>query len=117
MGQPVEKQPEKAVQIKLQRRFPPCNVEPLLKMPKSTEGRQIIMSFAQFRPEKNQQMQVDVYKEVCKRIKDRGVKDRPLFYMVGSLRGADDERILKGIENKVRENNLQVTNNLFHRKM
>lgn len=48
------------------------------------------MSFAQFRPEKNQKMQVDVYKEVCKRVQERGIKDKLTFSMVGSLRGADD---------------------------
>jgi hypothetical protein len=68
-------------------------------------------------PKRTNRCRSTFIRKFAKESKIEGVNDRPLFYMVGSLRGEDDERILKGIENKVRENNLQVTNNLFHRKM
>lgn len=66
------------------------------------------MSFAQFRPEKNQIMQISIFHEVCKNLVAAGVKEHPRFFMVGSVRGPDDEKLLKDVQDKAEELGLKV---------
>lgn len=79
---------------KLAKLYPPCTVGPLLKVPKPEIGEELtMMSFAQFRPEKQQGLQLEVLAELLKMNTKRKVRLR----MCGSVRGAEDEAIQKAL--------------------
>ena len=44
-------------------RFPPCSISDFLNMPFENRERRI-MSFAQFRPEKNHELQINLFKKL-----------------------------------------------------
>jgi alpha-1,2-mannosyltransferase len=73
---------------KLELLYPPCNI---MKINESQRRDNIIVSFAQFRPEKRHKFQVDI----IKKLKERGISAK--LIMIGSTRHRDDERILEDI--------------------
>jgi alpha-1,2-mannosyltransferase len=74
--------------------YPPCSV-PLLKdiPPKQN----VLVSFAQFRPEKDHALQVRVYRRLRQETARLGLPC-PEFYMLGSCRNAQDEALLAELE-------------------
>jgi len=76
--------------------FPPCQVTPFLAM-KLNKKENIIMSFAQFRPEKQHKMQLDIFKQVLEKNPDTDLK----FHIVGSCRGPEDDVFLDDLKKYV----------------
>ena len=79
---------------KMVKLYPPCTVEPLLKIKKPDASQQInIMSLAQFRPEKQQHLQLEVLSELLK----SNLKRKIMLKICGTTRGTDDETILDNL--------------------
>ncbi|KAL4487217.1 hypothetical protein ABPG72_017936 [Tetrahymena utriculariae] len=86
--------------------YPPCNVTSLLELKKNQENNSIqMMSFAQFRPEKDHIMQIRVFERVLQRLPDEE-KHKLKFKVVGSVRNDDDEKLLNNLKKEVEERHL-----------
>lgn len=82
---------------KLTKLYPPCTVDRLLVLRKPDPTNEInIMSLAQFRPEKQQHLQLEVISELVKSRLPKKIK----LKMCGTTRGADDETILLNLQAK-----------------
>jgi alpha-1,2-mannosyltransferase len=82
---------------KLTKLYPPCTVDRLLVLKKPDPTYEInIMSLAQFRPEKQQHLQLEVIAELVKTRLSKKIK----LKMCGTTRGADDEAILLNLQAK-----------------
>lgn len=75
--------------------FPPCDTGALLPLPLTTKKH--IISLAQFRPEKCHALQIKALAPVLKANKDL------IFYMVGSVRNADDQKRVDVLKQLVKE--------------
>lgn len=70
--------------------YPPIDTSELTEKIKLNNKRDnILVSFAQFRPEKEHDLQLRVWAEALKKLP----KDAK-FHMIGSVRDPDDERIV-----------------------
>ncbi|EAR99746.3 glycosyltransferase group 1 protein (macronuclear) [Tetrahymena thermophila SB210] len=86
--------------------YPPCNVTSLLELEKNQENSTVqIMSFAQFRPEKDHMMQIRVFERVLSRLTDEE-KHKLQFRVVGSVRNDDDEQLLSNLKKEVEQRHL-----------
>jgi len=74
------------------------NAIPNLRAPRSN----LLVSFAQFRPEKDQAMQLRVWKKVLPKI-PTGSK----FWLLGTVRDEDDQRILDSLKDLARKLGIQ----------
>ena len=52
-----------------------------------------MVSFAQFRPEKDHKLQLQIWKQALPKLP----KDA-LFILIGATRGEDDEKLLEGLQ-------------------
>ena len=78
--------------------FPPCTIQNLLNNKKDYSGKIVkIISLAQFRPEKNHSLQIRTINHL---VKEKNIKNIKLS-ICGTTRGADDERILRDLREKV----------------
>jgi alpha-1,2-mannosyltransferase len=77
----------------ISRLYPPCSTTNFSKL-KMDRKENIMMSFAQFRPEKHHKLQLDIFKKVLVKRPDTDLR----FYIVGSVRGAEDEDLLKDLK-------------------
>lgn len=60
-----------------------------------------MMSFSQFRPEKEQMKQIRCFEAALKQIQDEALRKRFKFILVGSCRNQDDENLLLGLKQYV----------------
>jgi len=81
--------------------FPPCNVAHLVLSPLEGRDRNLIVSIAQFRPEKDQALQI----RALARLLARRREDFPSLRLVliGSCRHADDEALVAGLRSLASE--------------
>jgi alpha-1,2-mannosyltransferase len=80
---------------KLHKVYPPCTVDSLLEIKKPDISKDIhLMSLAQFRPEKQQHLQLEVLSEVLK----CNLKRKVVLRICGTTRGSDDEAILQRLK-------------------
>lgn len=86
--------------------FPPCNVDEYMASFQNKRSN-IIVSFAQFRPEKNHDLQI----EVIKRLKSKGLKLK--LHMLGSVRNKEDQDLVSRLKNKIKESQLTEDIELF----
>lgn len=68
-----------------------------------------LVSFAQFRPEKEHLMQLEIWKNV---LNDERIPNDCKFIMIGTVRGADDQMIVDNIKKKL-ENQEFLTKLIF----
>lgn len=80
--------------------YPPCSVDEY-KNPLDNNRRNVIVSFAQFRPEKDHQLQI----EILERLRSMGHNIK--LEMVGSIRHEDDKRIVSSLERMIISKGLQ----------
>ncbi|CAD8119088.1 unnamed protein product [Paramecium sonneborni] len=85
--------------------FPPCQVEAFLKRKQFT-NQFIIISFAQFRPEKQHLLQVEIIEALVERLPSE-ISQSIKLYMIGSCRNADDELLFQTIQDTINRKNLQ----------
>ena len=89
--------------------YPPCDTSDFIKRISLTaERRNMMISFAQFRPEKQHELQLRIWSKI---LEDPRVPRDAMFHLIGTCRGPDDEQIVKdlrkqavqlGIENRIR---------------
>jgi alpha-1,2-mannosyltransferase len=71
--------------------YPPCDTSDIMeKVSLDKPRKNILVSFAQFRPEKQHSLQLEIWKEALLSLP----KDSK-FVMVGATRGKDDEEIVE----------------------
>lgn len=79
--------------------YPPCDTARLRALPLMPAGavarRRLVVSISQFRPEKDQQLQVRAFVRLLRRWADEGGRgERPTLVLAGAVRHADDARRL-----------------------
>ncbi|KIZ06575.1 alpha-1,2-mannosyltransferase [Monoraphidium neglectum] len=87
--------------------YPPCDTEELQRLPLDRRLKHLyLVSVAQFRPEKNQRLQLEAYAMARQQAgpddAGRAVRVSKLK-MVGSVRGKDDQRLLEELQDYARE--------------
>lgn len=87
---------------KLSKLYPPCSTDLYQNSETIFNKQNVILSFAQFRPEKNHKMQINI----LNKLKNLGYKDLKLW-IIGAVRGPDDKQILDDLSNYARELNLE----------
>jgi len=88
----------KGSQQEIQTLYPPCNVSKFSSLSNS-KRKNIVLSFAQYRPEKNHKLQLEVFKAVL----DKNPGNDLEFYVIGSCRGGDDDKFLNGLQDYTQE--------------
>ncbi|ORX98574.1 UDP-Glycosyltransferase/glycogen phosphorylase [Basidiobolus meristosporus CBS 931.73] len=87
--------------------YPPCDTSRLETLPIGTRER-LIISIAQFRPEKNHTLQLEMMKELLDRYPNyANGKDGVRLVLIGSSRNEDDEGRIQKLRNKAIELDLQ----------
>jgi len=61
-----------------------------------------MVSFAQFRPEKDHMLQLSIWREALPKL-PRGAQ----FFVIGATRGTEDEKLLAGLKTQVKELNIE----------
>lgn len=74
--------------------YPPCSISIYKEAAKNSRRQNIIVSFAQFRPEKRQDLQIKILAQLKDRLNNYpGFQDLEL-HIIGGVRNADDQNIL-----------------------
>jgi len=79
--------------------YPPCSIGFYQNnfMNDKIHKENVIVSFAQFRPEKNHKMQIDIFRRVRNQLPNFNVK----LWLIGGVRNEDDKNIFNGLRNYV----------------
>ena len=91
---------------KLDKVYPPCSTGIYGECSKNKNRQNLIVSFAQFRPEKNQKMQIQILKKLI----DTGNFPDLQLHIIGAVRGQDDEILFNKLQIQI--NNLNLQNNI-----
>jgi alpha-1,2-mannosyltransferase len=83
--------------------YPPCSINLYETNQSNINRRNIIVSFAQFRPEKNHKMQVEILKKLLMRNFCRDLK----LCIIGSTRDKSDTKVFEDVQNYIHENRLE----------
>ena len=70
--------------------YPPCNTSNLTKLSLANRDRNLIISMAQFRPEKNHKLQIEAFSKLLKLSDALGHKEIPKLIIIGSCRDDGD---------------------------
>lgn len=87
--------------------YPPCSVEDY-KSSLETSRKNIIVSFAQFRPEKDHKLQIEIMEELRK----KGFTSIRLE-MLGSVRNEEDKAFVKNLQDEISKRNLDDCIKIF----
>jgi alpha-1,2-mannosyltransferase len=84
--------------------YPPCATK-LYAPEKVTQEKSgnVIVSFAQFRPEKDHKLQIEIFKKVKELYKLQNLQ----FYIIGSVRGEEDQKLFDNLNQIVKSYNLE----------
>ena len=80
--------------VKNQILYPPCSISTYRNKNRNVQRENIIISFAQFRPEKNQKMQLNILKEVRKRLPHINIR----LCLMGGVRNEDDKKLFDNLK-------------------
>ncbi len=95
-----------APQIANQVLYPPCavgvykslnEINKAISNESNKDRKNVILSFAQFRPEKNHRMQVNIFSEVRKRLPKLDVN----LWLIGGVRNKEDQRLFDELKDYV----------------
>ena len=92
---------------KLEILYPPCSISLYKEAAKNQQRENIIVSFAQFRPEKNQEMQIQILSKLKDRLNNYGGFQDLELHIIGGVRNSDDEKILEELKVKSRKLGVQ----------
>ena len=77
--------------------YPPCSISIYKEAAKNNQRQNIIVSFAQFRPEKRQKLQIEILAKLRERLKNYpGFQDLEL-HIIGGVRNLEDQKILEDL--------------------
>lgn len=85
--------------------YPPCSISLYKDAAKNQQRENIIVSFAQFRPEKRQEMQIQILSNLKEILNNYG-QDVEL-HIIGGVRNAEDEKILENLKIYARQLGVQ----------
>jgi alpha-1,2-mannosyltransferase len=88
--------------VKREKLYPPCSTELYKSTTESSKRSNIIVSFAQFRPEKRHKMQVNIFQRVKNMLPNVDIK----FHIVGSTRDEADLQLLKDLQDYINKQGL-----------
>ena len=91
---------------KLDKVYPPCSTGIYGECAKNKNRQNLIVSFAQFRPEKNHQMQIRIVKKL---LESGNFQDLQL-HIIGAVRAMDDEILFNQLQLQI--NNMGLQNNV-----
>ncbi|XP_022942931.1 GDP-Man:Man(3)GlcNAc(2)-PP-Dol alpha-1,2-mannosyltransferase [Cucurbita moschata] len=105
---------------RIKRVYPPCDTSVLQALPLERPTKTpIIISVAQFRPEKAHLLQLEAFSAAIKKLDSSSV--RPKLQFVGSCRNKSDEERLQSLKNKAIElkvdENVEFYKNLMYRDL
>lgn len=93
--------------------YPPCDTKSLCSLPLETRLSSSVVSLAQFRPEKEQTLQVKMLKALFDLDGDyrsgSGGKKKVILTLMGSCRNQGDEDRIAGLKNLSRELGIEVS--------
>lgn len=79
--------------------YPPCNTSHLKKLDLSKRDRNLIISMAQFRPEKNHRLQIEALAKLIKILNENGdTVTIPKLIVIGSCRNEDDSQLVEELK-------------------
>ncbi|KAH9389834.1 asparagine-linked glycosylation protein [Tyrophagus putrescentiae] len=78
--------------------YPPCNTSNLTKLPLTNRDPNLIISMAQFRPEKNHKTQIEAFAGLLKRLRENGVNTTPKMNVIGSCRNDGDKKLVEDLK-------------------
>lgn len=81
--------------------YPPCDTSEFIKNISLTKPRENMMiSFAQFRPEKDHMLQLEIWKQV---LSNAHCPEDAHFTLIGTCRGEDDRKIVESLKERADE--------------
>jgi alpha-1,2-mannosyltransferase len=89
-------------EVKREKLYPPCSTELYKSTTDSSKRSNIIVSFAQFRPEKRHKMQVNIFHKVKTMLPNVDIK----FHIVGSTRDEADMLLFKDLQEYINKQGL-----------
>jgi alpha-1,2-mannosyltransferase len=80
--------------------YPPVDTEALIEATKNLASprKNLLISFAQFRPEKDHAMQLRMWKRIVK-VLPKGAE----FWLLGTVRDEDDQQIVEGLKRQAKQ--------------
>ena len=87
--------------------YPPCSISLYKEAAKNNNRQNIIVSFAQFRPEKNQAMQIRILSNLKKKIGVYPELEDLELHLIGGVRNSDDQKIFDELNNYARQLGVQ----------
>ena len=85
--------------------YPPCSTEIYQECFTNNNRNNLIVSFAQFRPEKNQQMQIEIFNKIKPKF-----NNNLELHILGAVRNEDDQKLFDSLQNYI--NNLNLSNSV-----
>lgn len=87
--------------------YPPCSISLYKEAAKNNNRQNIIVSFAQFRPEKNQAMQIRILSNLKKKLGVYPELEDLELHLIGGVRNSDDQKIFDELNNYARQLGVQ----------
>ena len=87
--------------------YPPCSISLYKEAAKNNNRQNIIVSFAQFRPEKNQAMQIRILSNLKKKIGVYPELEDLELHLIGGVRNSEDQKIFDELNNYARQLGVQ----------
>lgn len=85
--------------------YPPCSISLYKEAAKNQQRENIIVSFAQFRPEKRQKMQIEILSNLKDRLNNYGLDVE--LHIIGGVRNEEDEQMLEKLRSYSRQLGVQ----------
>ena len=79
--------------------YPPCSISIYKEAAKNNDRQNIIISFAQFRPEKRQKMQINILAKLKQKLKIFPAMDDLELHIIGGVRNENDKQIFDDLVN------------------
>jgi alpha-1,2-mannosyltransferase len=87
--------------------YPPCSISIYKEAAKNDDRQNIIVSFAQFRPEKRQKLQIWILAKLKEHLKNFPILQDLELHIIGGVRNENDQQILEELEQYSRELGVQ----------
>ena len=83
--------------------YPPCSISLYKECSKNENRQNIIVSFAQFRPEKNQIMQIKILSQLKRKLSIYPELEDLELHLIGGVRNSEDQKIFDDLQKYARQ--------------
>lgn len=87
--------------------YPPCSISIYKEAAKNEDRQNLIVSMAQFRPEKRQEMQIRILAKLKDRLRNYPELQDLELHLIGGVRNENDQQILNDLVNYAKQLNVQ----------